>query len=202
MTNPDEQYFKNAYATVVLYRKLDKMAKKMNLSYKSNVVAHTLGLMSYIYDKQIDLNDIWERKDLSPVLNDIVAKLLTIVHSVIINPPTECPEARMWARKEKCWDIVKNVSIDLPIVKTGKKIEFFAKNDALAFISNLENFNNSLTWMKLSIWDNKMHILSKQQLSYVKMMRNYADSKTLTKKQIDSLKDAFIAAVKAGYQYK
>lgn len=33
-------------------------------------------------------------------------------------------------------------------------------------------------------------------------MRNYADSKTLTKKQIDSLKDAFIAAVKAGYQYK
>lgn len=151
MTNPDEQYFKNAYATVVLYRKLDKMAKKMSLSYKSNVVAHTLGLMSYIYDKQIDLNDIWERKDLSPVLNDIAAKLLTNVHSVIINPPTECPEARMWARKEKCWDNVKNVSIDLPIVKTGKKIEFFTKNDALAFISDLENFNNSLTWMKLSI---------------------------------------------------
>lgn len=202
MTNPNEQYFKNAYATVVIYRKLDKMAKKMNLSYKSNVVAHTLGLMSYIYDKQIDLNNIWERKDLSPALNDIAAKLLTAVHSVIINPPVECPEARMWARKEKCWDIVKNVSIDLPIVKTGKKIEFFAKNDALAFISDLENFNNSLTWMKLSLWDNKMHVLSKQQLSYVKMMRNYADSKTLTKKQIDSLKDAFIAAVKAGYQYK
>lgn len=99
MTSPDEQYFKNAYATVVLYRKLDKMAKKMNLSYKSNVVAHTLGLMSYIYDKQIDLNDIWERKDFSPALNDIAVKLLTAVHSVIVNPPAECPEARMWAKQ-------------------------------------------------------------------------------------------------------
>ena len=200
--SPTEQYFKNAYATVIIYRKLDKLAKKMGLSYKSNVVAHALGLMSYIYDKEIDLNDVWERKELSPALNEIAPKLLTAVHAVIINPPAECPEARMWARKEQCWNLVKRISIDSPIVKTGKKIEFFAKNDALVFISNPENFNNSLTWMKLILWDSKMHVLSKQQISSVKMMRNYGDSKSLTKKQIDYLKDAFIVAVKGGYQYK
>ena len=202
ISSPTEQYFKNAYATVIIYRKLDKLAKKMGLSYKSNVVAHALGLMSYIYDKEIDLNDVWERKELSPALNEIAPKLLTAVHAVIINPPAECPEARMWARKEQCWNLVKRISIDSPIVKTGKKIEFFAKNDALVFISNLENFNNSLTWMKLILWDSKMHVLSKQQISSVKMMRNYGDSKSLTKKQIDCLKDAFIVAVKGGYQYK
>ena len=200
--SPTEQYFKNAYATVIIYRKLDKLAKKMGLSYKSNVVAHALGLMSYIYDKEIDLNDVWERKELSPALNEIAPKLLTAVHAVIINPPAECPEARMWARKEQCWNLVKRISIDSPIVKTGKKIEFFAKNDALVFISNPDNFNNSLTWMKLILWDSKMHVLSKQQISSVKMMRNYGDSKSLTKKQIDYLKDAFIVAVKGGYQYK
>ena len=202
ISSPAEQYFKNAYATVIIYRKLDKLAKKMGLSYKSNVVAHALGLMSYIYDKQIDLNDVWERKELSPALNEIAPKLLTAVHAVIINPPAECPEARMWARKEQCWNLAKRISIDSPIVKTGKKIEFFAKNDALVFISNPENFNNSLTWMKLILWDSKMHVLSKQQISSVKMMRNYGDSKSLTKKQIDCLKDAFIVAVKGGYQYK
>lgn len=202
ISSPTEQYFKNAYATVIIYRKLDKLAKKMCLSYKSNVVAHALGLMSYIYDKEIDLNDVWERKELSPALNEIAKKLLTAVHAVIINPPAECPEARMWARKEQCWNLVKSISIDSPIVKTGKKIEFFAKNDALVFISNPENFNNSLTWMKLILWDSKMHVLSKQQISSVKMMRNYGDSKSLTKKQIDCLKDAFIVAVKGGYQYK
>lgn len=202
ISSPTEQYFKNAYATVIIYRKLDKLAKKMGLSYKSNVVAHALGLMSYIYDKEIDLNDVWERKELSPALNEIATKLLTAVHAVIVNPPAECPEARMWARKEQCWNLVKSISIVLPIVKTGKKIEFFAKNDALVFISNPDNFNNSLTWMKLILWDSKMHVLSKQQISSVKMMRNYGDSKSLTKKQIDCLKDAFIVAVKGGYQYK
>ena len=202
ISSPTEQYFKNAYATVIIYRKLDKLAKKMGLSYKSNVVAHALGLMSYIYDKEIDLNDVWERKELSPALNEIATKLLTAVHAVIVNPPAECPEARMWARKEQCWNLVKSISIGLPIVKTGKKIEFFAKNDALVFISNPDNFNNSLTWMKLILWDSKMHVLSKQQISSVKMMRNYGDSKSLTKKQIDCLKDAFIIAVKGGYQYK
>lgn len=202
ISSPTEQYFKNAYATVIIYRKLDKLAKKMGLSYKSNVVAHALGLMSYIYDKEIDLNDVWERKELSPALNEIATKLLTAVHTVIVNPPAECPEARMWARKEQCWNLVKSISIGLPIVKTGKKIEFFAKNDALVFISNPDNFNNSLTWMKLILWDSKMHVLSKQQISSVKMMRNYGDSKSLTKKQIDCLKDAFIVAVKGGYQYK
>lgn len=202
ISSPTEQYFKNAYATVIIYRKLDKLAKKIGLSYKSNVVAHALGLMSYIYDKEIDLNDVWERKELSPALNEIATKLLTAVHAVIVNPPAECPEARMWARKEQCWNLVKSILIDSPIVKTGKKIEFFAKNDALVFISNPENFNNSLTWMKLILWDSKMHVLSKQQISSVKMMRNYGDSKSLTKKQIDCLKDAFIVAVKGGYQYK
>ena len=202
ISSPTEQYFKNAYATVIIYRKLDKLAKKMGLSYKSNVVAHALGLMSHIYDKEIDLNDVWERKELSPALNEIATKLLTAVHAVIVNPPAECPEARMWARKEQCWNLVKSISIGLPIVKTGKKIEFFAKNDALVFISDPDNFNNSLTWMKLILWDSKMHVLSKQQISSVKMMRNYGDSKSLTKKQIDCLKDAFIVAVKGGYQYK
>ncbi len=203
INSPTEQYFKDAYATVVLYKTLDKLAKKMGLSYRSNVVAHTLGLLSYIYDKQIDLNDVWERKDLPPTLIEPARKLLVAVHGVIANPPSEHPEARMWARKERCWELVKNISADdLTIVKTGKKIEFFEKNDALAFISNQDNFNSSLTWIKLRLWDNKMHVLSKQQLSCVKSMRNYVDGTSLTKKQIDCLKDAFMVAVKSGYPYK
>ena len=202
MNNPNEDYFKNAYAVVIIYRKLDKLAKKLSLSYKSNVVAHTLGLISYIFDRQIDLNEVWERKDLSPALYDVAVKLLTAVHSVILNAPVECPEARMWARKEKCWEAVKNITIDLPIVKSGKRIEFFTKNDALTFISDPDNFYSSITWMKLILWDSKMHVLSKQQLLCVKMMRNYVTGKSLTKKQIDYLKEAFVVAVKRGFQYK
>lgn len=200
--NPDETYFKNAYAVVTIYKKLDKLAKRFGLSFKSNVVAYTLALISYIFDKQLDLNEVWEKKDLPPYLEEIASKLLVKTHDVIANVPVEYPEARMWARKEKCWEEAQKIKLELPIQKTNIKIEFFAKNDALIFISNPENFNNTLTWMKLILWDNKLHILSRQQLSIVKMMRSCGNSTSLTKKQIDFLKDIFITAVKRGYQYK
>lgn len=199
--NPDEEYFKHAYAVIVLYRKLDKLAKKMKLSYKSNIVCHTLSLISYLFDRCIDLDEIWEKKDLPASLTEIAENLLPKVHKIISNPPAEHPEARMWARKEQCWDEVKKITTSLQIVKAAKPVEFFTKNEALAYISQPENFNSSLTWMKLLLWDNKFHILSKSQISIVKMMRSYGDTKTLTKKQIDFLKDTFIFAVKRGYQY-
>ena len=144
--NPDETYFKHAYAVVVLYRKLDKLAKKMKLSYKSNIVSHTLSLISYLFDKHIDLDEIWEKKDISSSLTDIAMNLLPKVHKVISKPPAEHPEARMWARKEQCWNEIKNsVTTTLPIIQSTKKIEFFTKNEALAYISQPENFNKSLT---------------------------------------------------------
>ena len=198
---PDETYFKNAYATVILYKKLDKLSKKLKLTYKSNVVAHTLGLISYLYDKELDLNEIWEKKDLPDYLVELCSSLLFKVHDVIDDSPYNCPEPRMWARKEACWDKVKQIRVNFPITKTNKKIEFFTKNEALSYISNDENFYNSTTWMKLILWDSKFHILSRNQLNMAKMMRVYAENKSLTKKQIDFLKDIFIFAVKRGYQY-
>ena len=198
---PDETYFKNAYATVILYKKLDKLSKKLKLTYKSNVVAHTLGLISYLYDKELDLNEIWEKKDLPDYLVELCSSLLFKVHDVIDDSPYNCPEPRMWARKEACWNKVKQIRVNFPITKTNKKIEFFTKNEALAYISNDENFYNSETWKKLILWDSKFHILSRSQLNMAKMMRVYAENKSLTKKQIDFLKDIFIFAVKRGYQY-
>ena len=58
--------------------------------------------------------------------------------------------------------------------------------------------------IKEFIKDNKYKILSKSQISIVKYMRNSADKSnlTLTKKQIDFLKDTFVVAVKSGYKYR
>ena len=201
ISNPNEIYFKNAYAVITIYKKLDKFAHKLGLSYKNIVATYTLAYISYIYDKELNLDEIWEYKDLPSYLVDIANKLMIKVHNVIANPPKEYPEARMWARKELCWEKIKVIGLDINIEKTNKKIEFFSKNDALIYISNQDNFNNSLTWMKLILWDNKFHILTKQQLNMCKMMRSYGNSSSLTKKQIDFLKDIFIIAVKRGYQY-
>lgn len=200
---PDEKYYKEVYATVILYRKLDKIAKKLKLTVKSNVVAHSLSLISFLYDKKINLLEIWELKDIPQYLVSLAINIMPKVHEVIINAPVNHPEPRMWARLEECWNKVKTIKTYLPIEPFENKCEFFKKNDALIFISESRNFYNSTTWIKLLIWDNKYKILSKSQINIVKYMRNYADSPslTLTKKQNQFLKDIFVSAVKRGYKY-
>lgn len=200
---PDEKYYKEVYATVILYRKLDKIAKKLKLTVKSNVVAHSLSLISFLYDKRINLLEIWELKDIPQYLVSLAINIMPKVHEVIINAPANHPEPRMWARLEECWNKVKTIKTYLPIKPFENKCEFFKKNDALIFISESRNFYNSTTWIKLLIWDNKYKILSKSQINIVKYMRNYADSPslTLTKKQNQFLKDIFVSAVKRGYKY-
>ena len=110
----------------------------------------------------------------------------------------------MWARKEKCWDIVKTLTCDIAIQSSSQAVEFFPKNEALVYIDTDENFYNSLVWMKLLLWDNKYKILNKQQQKMAKYLRTMADNPNvkLTIKQKEFGKDIFLFAVKSGFQYK
>ncbi len=203
LNKPDEKYFKEAYATVVLYKKMDKIAKKLKLTVKSNVIAHTLSLISFLYEKQINLLEIWEKKEIPDYINELILNLMPKVHEIIINTPVNHPEPRMWARLEECWNKVKQIQTHVGLYKNNAPVEFFKKNDALIYISDSVHFNDSLTWMKLLLWDNKYRILNKSQINIVKFMRNsaYKNDLSLTKKQVDFLKDIFVLAVKKGYKY-
>lgn len=201
---PDELFFKAAYANIILYRKLDKMAKKMGLTYKSNVIAYTLSLISYVYDKKVDLFAIWELKGIPADVIDVAQELLPKVHSVIENAPREHAEPRMWARKAQCWEEVKKITTTKKIVLLETSYEFFTSNEVLTFIEDDNNFFNPVLWMKLLLWNSKYKMLNRKQENMIKFMRTIANSNNsgLTKKQMDYVKDIFFFAVKSGFQYQ
>lgn len=199
---PDEQFFKAAYASIILYRKLDKLAKKMALTYKSNVISYTLSLISYIFNKKVDLFAIWELKDLPPYIIDLANDILPKVHSIIANAPKEHPEPRMWARKAECWEEIKKITTDKQINLLPTSYEFFANNEALEFIEDENNFYKPTLWMKLLLWNSKYKMLNRKQENMIKYMRALGNNNNaLTKKQADYVKDIFFFAVKSGFQY-
>lgn len=201
---PDELFFKAAYANIILYRKLDKMAKKMGLTYKSNVIAYTLSLISYVYDKKVDLFAIWELKGIPADVIDVAQELLPKVHSIIENAPREHAEPRMWARKAQCWEEVKKITTTKKIALLETSYEFFTSNEVLTFIEDDNNFFNPVLWMKLLLWNSKYKMLNRKQENMIKFMRTIANSNNsgLTKKQMDYVKDIFFFAVKSGFQYQ
>ena len=204
LKDPDETFFKYAYANIILYKKLDKLAKKMGLTYKSNVIAYTLSLLSFIYHKKITLMEVWDLKDITEPIKKAAIELLPKVHSLIANAPKEHPEPRMWARKAQCWEQAKTIVTNLSIPLMQEPYEFFADNEVLTFIEDDNNFYNSILWMKLLIWDSKYKMLNKKQQTMIKYVRSIGDNKDnkLTKKQVDYVKDIFFFAVKSGFQYK
>ena len=204
MKMPDIFFFKAAYANIVLYRKLDKMAKKMGLTYKSNVITYTLSLISYIYAKKVDLFAIWELKGVPLDVLDVAQDLLPKVHNIIVNAPIEHPEPRMWARKAQCWEEVKKITTAKQVVLLEIPYEFFTSNEVLTFIEDDNNFFNTVLWMKLLLWNSKYKMLNRKQENMIKFMRTIANSNNngLTKKQMDYVKDIFFFAVKSGFQYQ
>lgn len=199
----DEDYFKNAYATIILFRQIDKLCKKMKLSNKSCVVSYTLSYLSYLSNKSIDLKYIFNNQCLPQNLIDITIDVMPKIHKLIIETPTSCPEPRMWARKEELWNKVKGLNLCYNFNCSSSKVDFFPDNEPQMFIEANENFKNSVLWKKMLHWNEKKKVLNNSQLNMVKCVKTKVSTNdSLTKKQINYAKDIFMAAVKAGFKYK
>ena len=199
----DTDYFKKAYSTIILFREIDKLCKKQKLSYKSNVVTYTLSYLSYLSNKSIDLLKIFDNQCLDDNLIEIINDILPHIHLKLCNAPANCPEVRMWARKEKLWDEIKSLGLEYNFVNLSSQIDFFPTNESQVFIDNDENFYNEALWKKLLIWNDKKKILNKSQNNMIKGVIKYiATNSSLTKKQISYAKDIFMIAVKSNFPYK
>ena len=199
----DEDYFKNAYAAIILFRQIDKLCKKMKLSNKSCVVSYTLSYLSYLSNKTIDLKYIFNNQSLPQNLIEIINDLMPQIHELIIDTPSTCPEPRMWARKEELWNKIKGLKLAYNFTCLSTKVDFFPNNEPQIFIEASENFYNSILWRKLLHWNEKKKVLNNSQMGMVKgVIKNVSTNDPLTKKQINYAKDIFMAAVKAGFKYK
>lgn len=198
----DEEYFKNAYATIVLFRQIDKLCKKQGLSNKSCVVSYTLSYISYLSNKKIDLKYIFEHQSLPDDLIEIINDVLPRVHKLIVETPSSCPEPRMWARKEELWNKVKNLNLDYNFNCLSNCVEFYPDNEPQMFIENDNNFYNALVWRKLLFWNEKKKVLNKSQSNMLKgVIKKISINEAFTKKQINYAKDIFMISVKAGFEY-
>lgn len=201
--NPDETYFKFAYATIILLRSITKRVKLAKLSYANTVAFYTMSLISFLTHKKLDLMNIWNNKSISSALTNIIDDLIIKVHRVIETPKQGSVEPRMWARKDQCWEEVKSIQAN-SVFEEGKGYEFFPRNDALDFISDETNFNNYALWNNLIIWDSMRSVFSTKEKNYINKLKHrssFPSIEPLTLKEKDYAVSLFLFAVKNGFQY-
>lgn len=107
-------YFEDAISKCILFKNADKRygVKPNSIGeMKQVVVPYTLSLINILTENKLDLYKIWNNQDISSNLSDIIFDLMKQVNEFILDIYNGQHYIEK-AKKEECWDFVKNHSWD------------------------------------------------------------------------------------------
>ncbi len=187
-----ENYFKEAVARVILFRAVERLISNAGWydgGFRAQSVAYTISYLSYIVQrtgKYLNFNKIWEMQELPSNLISLVNTISKEVYNKIIDPPEGFANISQWAKRQQCWENIKNMGLNLHLAdellidkveqkyikrddKKNKKIDMGIDTQIKVVKTNI------LTWKKLFEYYSKYekeHSLSSMQIDILKKMSN------------------------------
>ncbi len=105
-------YFEDTIAKCILFKNADKRYGKKPDSIgemKQVVVPYTLSLLNRLIENRLDLYKIWKNQQVSSQLSDFIYNLMKQVNQFILDTYSGQHYIEK-AKREECWDLVKNHS--------------------------------------------------------------------------------------------
>lgn len=103
-------YFEDAISKCILFKNADKRygIKPNSIGeMKQVVVPYTLSLLNIITENKLDLFKIWKNQEVSKELSDFIFEMMKKVNQFIVETYNGQHYIEK-AKKEECWDLVKN----------------------------------------------------------------------------------------------
>lgn len=175
-------YFEDIIAKFILFRESERLygVKPNNIGeMRVAVVPYAISLLNYLTDNRLNLEKIWKNQSISEELQSVLYSLMKQLNEFILN---ESPSSHYieWAKKEECWDAVKqNVwNLDLESIKADlatkeqlqkrKSISDEIDEDALQKeyeVSLLRSIPHVL-WKKIEEWGKDTGFLTTTQQTF------------------------------------
>lgn len=115
---PDQQFFKHTIAKGILFKEVDKIVRDLDFGgYKANIVSYSIAYFSFINNKHLDFDHIWETQDIDEKLKDIFKELSKVIFNHIIDTPVGSANVTQWCKALKCWEQLKEKEINTSIYK-------------------------------------------------------------------------------------
>jgi len=115
----NEVWFKRAIAKAIFFKELDRLVFRMPwyAGYKANIVTYSLAKFACMVreaGQHIDFLAIWEKQQLPDAIEKQLSDIAETVNSMLSNPPEgTTSNISEWAKKELCWDRVREAPIAL-----------------------------------------------------------------------------------------
>ena len=115
----NEAWFRVAIAKAIVFKATERIVSSQTWyqgGYRANIVAYTIAKIANDVadqDKVVDFDAIWRRQLQGAELDEVVAAISERVHEVLIHPSAGFSNVTEWAKKQACWDRVRNLEVDL-----------------------------------------------------------------------------------------
>jgi hypothetical protein len=122
---PDNVFFEDLIAKAILMRSAEKKygIKPNSIGDMRYItVPYSIALFGYITGYTLDLYKIWKNQSLSENLKDLLYDLMVRVEDFIKNKAPGSLYGE-WAKKEECWEALKNGDFDIDIEKIKSDLE-------------------------------------------------------------------------------
>lgn len=117
----NEEYFRRAVVSAILFRGVEKVVSNQSWYQggypRKNIVAYTVAKLSSMIQslgtRELNYAGVWSKQMLSPALEQQCATIASSIYEVIVHPPEGFQNVTEWCKKERCWQNVLEVKIDL-----------------------------------------------------------------------------------------
>jgi hypothetical protein len=173
-------YFEDSIAKCILFKTAEKRygVKPASIGeMRVVVVPYTISLLNLITNNKLDVYKIWRNQQISAELSDFIYELMKQVNQFILDksPVSHFIE---WAKKEECWEMVKNnswnvdisdIQADLIDIKNPPKRNIIEETeDSASDAQHEESIIRSIPfalWKKIETWGKNSDLLSINQQS-------------------------------------
>lgn len=111
---PDAAYFQQLIAKAILFRRAERLVSAQSFGgYRANIVTYALAYLAHRTAHRIDLDRIWAEQDISEAVEGAIINISHGVYRTLTSPPGGA-NITEWAKKEACWERVRELDMDLP----------------------------------------------------------------------------------------
>jgi hypothetical protein len=112
---PDERYFRDLVAKMILYRHAQAAAHQAKVSaYRSQAIAYAIAYLTSRLGDSIDLKHIWDRQAVPAPLDSAIRALLAPIGDLFVRGagPRNVGE---YCKRLECWELISGQELDIGI---------------------------------------------------------------------------------------
>ena len=116
----NESWYREAIAKAIVFRTTERLVSVQPWyqgGYRANIVAYAIAKTAHDVREEgraVDFQGIWRRQETTPAMEAALTLAAEKSHDVLIDPPHGLRNVTEWAKKQACWECVRNVDVSWP----------------------------------------------------------------------------------------